>query len=133
MRKIIFVLLFSLIVTATAYSAVISKSPIELRSTMMPIMDSIQQAYNENNYSSMAGCFSETMFKDFPQIDFEALQKKLKPVYGAIKKVEYIGFLNQLDFTIVLYKAQCEKSDMLIRVSLGKIRNKPRIVGLWFG
>jgi len=58
------------------------------------------------------------------------LLKKL----GKYKSKEYLGFLNQERYTIVLWKGKFAESnnDILIKLVLSKRQDKTVVVGLWF-
>ncbi|MDD4202944.1 MAG: hypothetical protein PHQ52_05700 [Candidatus Omnitrophica bacterium] len=134
MKKIfIILLLFFAILQINSFAEPISKSPTEVQKISAPILDAIVESYNDSNYDRMGVFFSEKMFEEFPQIDFISARKSLIALYGTIQDLAYIGFLTQLNNSIVLYKATCEHSDMLIKVVLSQEGSNYKIVGLWFG
>jgi len=134
MKKIfIGIMLFCLILQLNSFAEPISKSPTEVQKLSAPILDAIVESYNDSNYDRMGIFFSEKLFEEFPQIDFISARKSLIALYGTIQDLAYIGFLTQLNNSVVLYRATCEHSDMLIKVVLSEQGGNYKIVGLWLG
>lgn len=133
MKKITAVLLSLFLTTGIyAFAAPVSQSYSETKAIAAPFIDGIKEAYNSGNYDKMATFFDESMFENFPQSKFTETRKEIFDLYGKLDSVEYIGFINQLDATMVMYKGYFEKTEGLIKVVISTEDNKPVVIGLWF-
>jgi len=133
MKNRIFIFLCMLcILCEAAFCVPIGRNENEVKKNADPIIKQVIDAYNTNNYAKIAIIFGEIMFNEFPQKKFEKLREDIFPLYGKIKSARYMGFITQLDDSIIVYKSEAEKSELLIKLALSYENERVVIVGIWF-
>lgn len=62
------------------------------------------------------------------------MRSELLKKVGKYQDKQYLGFLNQQRYTIVLWKGKFaeSKDDILIKLVLSKRQDRTVVVGLWF-
>jgi hypothetical protein len=119
-------------VQGAALAEPIGRNDRDVESAAKDYIKSVVDAYNSQQYAKMAMNFGENMFSDFPQATFDKLMSTVMTLSGKIKVVKYLGFITQLDYTVIIYKAETEKSEMFIKLSLSDDNGKVSIIGVWF-
>jgi hypothetical protein len=88
----------------------------------------------EGDYELFTSRFSPALKKAQDREAFLQLQKSFQKKLGKFVSMEYLGFYEQYNSTIALFKARFtkEKDDVLIRLVLDKPGSNPTLTGLWF-
>jgi len=126
-------MMLSALVMTAAYCVPIGDTDAKVMKSSDPLIRAVVDSYNTKDYAKLAMHFSEETFKTFSQATFDKIIKDIQPVYGRIISADYLGFVGQLDNTIVVYKAYAENSEMLIKLVLTEESQKVCISGVWFG
>ena len=97
------------------------------------VLEEIIRGISEGDYNLYSRNFSQAMKSAHTREIFLELQKNLQKNLGKFQSMEYIGFLNQSNNLIVIFKARFgkEKDDVEIRLVL-EDRDHPQVTGLWF-
>jgi hypothetical protein len=97
------------------------------------VLEEIIRGISEGDYNLYSRNFSQAMKSAQTREIFLELQKNLQKNLGKFQSMEYIGFLNQFNNLIVIFKARFgkEKDDVEIRLVL-EDRDNPKVTGLWF-
>ncbi len=132
MRLVIFIACFS--VSSWALADVIGYADKEVQEIAEPILDGILQGFKDNDYTQYAKNFDDMLKESVPEKRFLAVDQQIEGSMGEFKSREYLGFLNQGQITVILWKGQFEKSenDILIKLVISKRANTFVVTGLWF-
>ncbi len=97
------------------------------------VLEEIIRGISEGDYNLYSRNFSQAMKSAETREIFLELQKNLQKNLGKFQSMEYIGFLNQSNNLIVIFKARFgkEKDDVEIRLVM-EDRDHPKVTGLWF-
>ncbi|MBI5251191.1 MAG: DUF3887 domain-containing protein [Desulfomonile tiedjei] len=97
------------------------------------VLEGVIRGISEGDYDLYSKNFSQAMKAAQTREVFLELQRSLQKNLGKFKSVEYVGFLNQYNNVIAIFKARFtkEQDDIEIRVVL-EDRDIPKVTGLWF-
>ena len=110
------------------------KDPDFVAARATAIMHRIMQGISEGDYSLYTQDFSKTMKDSQNRESFLQVQRNLQKSVGKFQSIEYLGFYEQYQGIITLFKARFskEKEDVLIKLVLDGKRSEPQVTGLWF-
>lgn len=97
-------------------------------------MDEILAGFTENDYIKYSKHFDSQMLQVIPEEKFRITREQILYGFGNYQSKKYLGYLNQNNMTVVLYKGKFDKfnGDVLIKVVLGKEGDLYYVQGLWF-
>ena len=121
-------------VSISAAAAPVGTSDQQVKAVAEPIVDSLLTGFNQGDYAKFSKDFDKNLRETIHEKSFEQVRGDLLKKLGQYKSKKYLGFLNQQDYTIVLWKGTFAdtKSDVLIKLVLRKSDNKVSVAGLWF-
>jgi hypothetical protein len=136
-RKIgfsILVIVALFLLTFHAVGAQVGTSDQQVKAVAEPILNSLMKGFNQGDYAQFSKNFDKNLRETINEKKFEQVRGDLLKRLGKYKSKKYLGFLNQEDYTIVLYKGAFAdtKNDMLIKLVLKKSKDKVSVAGLWF-
>jgi len=122
------------VLTISAAAAPVGTSDQQVKAVAEPILDSLLTGFNQGDYAKFSKDFDKNLRETIHEKSFEQVRGDLLKKLGQYKSKKYLGFLNQQDYTIVLWKGTFAdtKSDVLIKLVLRKSDNKVSVAGLWF-
>jgi len=128
---IVFVLCF---VTWSLSADVIGKTDEEVRGIVEPMLDNILEGMKVGDYNKYSKDFDDTTEEAVSEKRFLEFDSQVKKHMGNYLSREYLGFLTKTGMTIVLWKAQFDKTeeDILIKLVISKKEDRYLITGLWF-
>lgn len=136
MKRIIWAAAIIIILAACfpAFADVVGKTNEEVRAIAEPIVNSILEGFNADDYAKFSKDFDDTMKEALPNEKFLKTNKQMKGETGNYKSREYLGFLNKAQYAVVLWKGKFDKTseDVLIKLVLSKRGDKYVVAGLWF-
>ncbi len=137
MRKMGIVILAAValvLLTLPAAGAPVGTSDQQVKDVAEPILDSLMEGFNQGKYAQFSKYFDKNLRETINEKKFKEVRGDLLKKLGKYKSKKYLGFLNQEDYTIVLYKGAFAdtKNDMLIKLVLKKSKDKVSVAGLWF-
>jgi len=117
-----------------ALAAYVGTSDQQVKAAAEPILDNLMTGFNKGDYAQFAQNFDQTMRKTITEKKFQQVREDLLKKWGKYKSKTYLGFLNQKDYTIILWKAVFAdtKRDVLIKLVLSKSKDNVLVSGLWF-
>jgi hypothetical protein len=126
--------LIVLLVAMPAGAAFIGTDDGQVKAVATPILDNLLAGFNQGNYAQYSQNFDDTLREAIPEKKFQQVREELLKKMGAFKSKNYLGFLNQKAFTVVLWKGAFAgtRDDILIKLVLSKRQDKVVVVGLWF-
>lgn len=134
MKRIFLVVLLLVIMFPSVNAEIIGKTNEEVEKIADPIMDNILKEMYAGDYQNFSKDFDDNM-KDFlNEGKFRTDTKAIIDEIGEYSSREYLGFLNQDNMTVVLWKGEFKgtENDILIKLVLSKRGNKYCVMGLWF-
>jgi hypothetical protein len=134
MRKTFIFLVFLAITSISLNAAYIGNTNEEVLKVAEPIMDKLLYSIKVNDYTKCIQLCSEDLQKRLTKKSFEKSVEKWYDLYGKRTSIEYIGFLNKNNLTVVLWKAQYEKTKnhVMIKLVLTKQNGKIIIVDILY-
>jgi len=124
---------FMLCVTL-AGADVVGTSDQQVQAAADPILDNLLTGFNEGDYQKYSKDFDPTLKESLPEAKFKQVRSEILQKIGKYQSRKYLGFLNQNQFTVVLWKGKFSDtaSDVLIKLVSSKRPDKVVVVGLWF-
>ena len=124
---------FMLCVTL-AGADVVGTSDQQVQAAADPILDNLLAGFNEGDYQKYSKDFDPTLKESLPEAKFKQVRSEILQKIGKYQSRKYLGFLNQNQFTVVLWKGKFSDtaSDVLIKLVSSKRPDKVVVVGLWF-
>lgn len=106
----------------------------QVQAVATPILDNLLEGFNQGKYDQYARDFDDTLREAISQKKFQQVRSELLKKLGKYQDKQYLGFLNQQRYTIVLWKGKFSgsKDDILIKLVLSKRKDHTVVVGLWF-
>ncbi len=135
MRKnVVGILALVLLVAMPATAAFVGTDNGQVKGVAEPILDNLLAGFNQGNYAQYSKDFDATLREAIPEKKFQQVREDLLKKLGAFKSKNYLGFLNQQAYTVVLWKGTFAgtKDDVLIKLVLSKRQDKVVVIGLWF-
>ncbi len=136
MKNIINITLAALLGTAClpTYAEVIGHTDAEVRTIAAPILDNILEGLKTGDYAKYVKHFDQTMKDALPQSTFVISNMQIRHLFGQYGSRHYLGFLKKGNMTLVLWKAQYDKTedDVLIKLTLSKRGDRNWVTGLFF-
>jgi len=137
MRKPVVSTLIMVAVLFLAISAAadfVGQTNEQVKAVATPILENLMVGFNQGKYDQYSRDFDDTMREAINKKKFQQVRSQLLKKLGKYKDKEYLGFLNQKRYTIVLWKGKFSetKNDILIKLVLSKRQDKIMVVGLWF-
>ncbi len=126
--------LLALLSALTAAAALVGTDDQQVKAVAEPILDSLLAGLNEGNYAQYSKDFDDAMREALPEKKFLQVRQDIIERWGKYQSKKYLGFLNQQNYTVVLWKGTFDgtKNDVLIRLVLAKRQDKVAVAGLWF-
>jgi len=123
-----------LLISMNASAEVVGNKDEGVHAVAEPMLESLMQGYNKNDYSLYSRYFSEDMKKAITEESFSKVRSQLQKQIGNLVSRKYLGFLNRQGMTTVLWKARFDKTkdDILIKLVVSKKGDKNYVEGLWF-
>ena len=120
--------------SASTHAEVIGKTDEEVQLVAESIIDTILTGMKTEDYAMYSKDFDETMKEALTEEAFLAANKQILESMGDYKSREYLGFLNQGEMTVILWKGTFDKTDndLLIKLVVSKREDKHLVAGLWF-
>ncbi|MFW6123491.1 MAG: DUF3887 domain-containing protein [Thermodesulfobacteriota bacterium] len=117
-----------------ALAAFVGTSDKQVKGVAEPILDNLMQGFNQGDYAQFSQNFDQTMRKTITEKKFQQVREDLLKKWGKYKSKTYLGFLNQKDYSMILWKAVFAdtKRDVLIKLVLSRSQDKILVSGLWF-
>lgn len=134
MRKTIAVIAILLVFTNISIAEIIGDSDPVIETIATPILDDLLAGFNDNDYVRYSKYFDKEMLNAIPEEKFKITREQILYDLGGYISKKYLGYLNQNNMTIVLYKGKYDKfnGDVLIKLVLIKEGDKYFVKGLWF-
>lgn len=122
------------VLSISAAAAPVGTSDQQVKAVAEPILDSLMTGFNQGDYAQFSQNFDKNLRETIHEKKFEQVRGDLLKKLGQNKSKKYLGFLNQEDYTIVLWKGTFAgtQNDVLIKLVLKKSDNKVSVAGLWF-
>ncbi len=119
---------------AAALAAPVGTEDRQVKALAEPILDNLMKGFNQGDYAQFSNNFDQTMRETITEKNFQQVRDDLLKKWGKYKSKTYLGFLNQKDYTIILWKAAFAdtKRDVLIKLVLSRSQDKIFVSGLWF-
>jgi hypothetical protein len=120
--------------SASTHAEVIGKTDEEVQLIAEPVLNTILAGMKTEDYAMYSKDFDGTMKEALTEEAFLAANKQILESMGEYKSRKYLGFLNQGEMTVVLWKGSFEKTenDFLIKLVVSKQEGKHVVTGLWF-
>lgn len=133
MWRIIAICIF-LFFSSTTSADIIGDSDQVVESITTPILDELLAGFNENDYARYSRHFDQEMLKAIPEEKFRITREQILYDIGNYQSKKYLGYLNQNNMTVVLYKGKFSKffGDVLIKLVLTRVGDQYYVKGLWF-
>ena len=136
MRKKVTGILLIIILACSlpAGAALLGTDERQIKAAGEPILDNLMAGFNNDNYAQYSRDFEAALREAMPEAKFKQVRSDLIEKFGKFKSKKYLGFLNQQNHTVVLYKAAFDgtQNDILIRLVLDRQQDKVKVAGLWF-
>lgn len=137
MRKIsisILAIVTLCLLTLPAVAAPVGTGDQQVKALAEPIVDNLMTGFNQGNYAKFSKNFDATMQETIHEKKFQEVRQDLLKKWGKYQSKKYLGFLNQKEYTLVLWKAAFADTarDVLIKLVLSKRQDKVYVAGLWF-
>lgn len=116
------------------FAEVISGTDAEVKAIASPILDTLIKGLQTNDYAKYSSQLDPTNKEIMPENKFIQANAQIENKMGECISREYLGFLNQSNMTVVLFKARFSKinDDVLAKLVISKIGGKYFATGLWF-
>ncbi len=106
---------------------------MQLKKLALPIMETIQQGMNEDNYEKYSTDFDERMKNAITEKVFKQTQTLMNDKVGKFEAFTFDKVMKKDQFYVIMYKGKFEKEDNVkISLSIQKIKDKYFVSGLWF-
>jgi Protein of unknown function (DUF3887) len=117
-----------------AGAASVGSDDRQVKAVAEPILNNLLTGLNQGNYAQYSRDFDEAMREAISEKKFQQVREDLIEKLGKFKSKKYLGFLNQQNYTAVLWKGAFDatKNDVLIKLVLAKRQDKVVVAGLWF-
>lgn len=117
-----------------AVAAPIGKTDEEVRSLAEPIAEGLLRGFNEGDYRLYAQNFDDALKEAIPERKFHQVREEILKKLGSYRNKQYLGFLTQQPYTVVLWKGSFAGTadDILIKLVLSRRQEVIKVVGLWF-
>jgi hypothetical protein len=136
MRKslTILVILIALMSSRPAAAALVGHDDGQIKAAAEPILDNLLAGFNDDNYAKYSRDFDAKLREALPEAKFQQVRGEIIEKLGKFQSKKYLGFLNQQNHTIVLWKAAFDgtQNDILIKLVLARRQDKVEVAGLWF-
>ncbi len=136
MRHIIRIVIIMAIVgiAVSTFAEVIGKTNEEIRIIAEPILDSILEGIETEDYAKYSRDFDGTMKEIISKKKFPGVNLQIQNSIGNYQSRKYLGSLIKGQMTVVLWKGRFDRSadDVLIKLVVSKRKNKYLVTGLWF-
>lgn len=134
MWKILVTIALLLLCSCTTYAEIVADNDNVVESIATPILDEILAGFKENNYSKYSEHFGQEMLNAIPEEKFRITREQILYDFGDYQSKKYLGYLNQNNMTVVLYKGKFDKfmGDVLIKIVLTREGDLYYVKGLWF-
>ena len=126
--------LLTTIGASAVYAEPLSGSREEILAVADPILENILAGFENNDYGLYARDFDVLLRESLPESKFRLTDQQLEKSLGHFKEKEYLGFLQQAQMTVVLWKGRFSLTDgdILIKLVLSQRPDKVVVTGLWF-
>lgn len=120
--------------SSTTYAKIVADNDGVVESIATPIMDEILAGFKENNYIKYSKYFDQEMLNAIPKEKFKITREQILYDIGNYQSKRYLGYLNQNNMTVILYKGKFDKfmGDVLIKIVLTREGDLYYVKGLWF-
>ena len=117
-----------------AKADIIAQNNEEVKSIAEPVLDNILSGFELNEYEVYARDFDATLREAVSQQKFKETKAWLDQALGPCLDKEYLGYLNQGQMTVVLWKGKFNRTenDVLIKLVMSKRGAEYFVTGLWF-
>lgn len=124
----------TLALAAGAGADPIGKNDKQVRAVADPILDNLLTSFNAGDYAKYSRDFDDTLKEMMPEEKFQKVREDLFKKIGKYRSRQYLGYLTQNKQTVALWKGKFGNtgSDILIKLSVSKRKDKNVVVGLWF-
>lgn len=127
-------LLGVLLVAAPAAAGWVGKSDEEVKGAVEAVLDNLLAGFNAGDYRKYSRDFDATLKEALPERKFQETRAAVLKKLGAYQTRQYLGYLNQNQYTVVLWKGRFANApdDVLIRLVASKRGDRIVVTGLWF-
>ena len=135
MRRTALFLLAAVVIAASGSMAdVVGHSSRAVKRVADPILGDLLNAANQGAFKLAAKDFSPEFQQSLPSSELAEIIAGLRRDHGAYVTHEYLGSLATQGRTtsLALWKAQYERDDVLIRMTLEQRDGRAYVTGLWF-
>jgi len=123
------------VMLSSVKAKIIADNDKDVKRIADPIMDNILEGMKIESYEIYPKDFDKTMKRALDEKAFLLTNSKIEDRIGNYQSRIFLGFLNQDDFTVILYKGKFNgtKNDVLMKLVLDKKKqDKIEVSGLWF-
>lgn len=134
MQRLIVMLIALFLFSSTTHAGIVADSDQTAETIATPILDEVLAGFGENDYAKYSKYFDSQMLQAIPEGKFKITREQILYDIGNYQSKKYLGYLNQHDMTVVLYKGKFDKflGDVLIKIVLAREGDKYYVKGLWF-
>ncbi len=127
-------ILLALLWALPAAAALVGTDDQQVKAVAEPILDNLLGGLNKGNYAQYSKDFDDALREALPEKKFLQVRQDIIERWGKYQSKNYLGFLNQQNYTVMLWKGTFDgtKNDVLIRLVLAKRQDKVVVAGLWF-
>jgi hypothetical protein len=113
---------------------VVGNSDAEVQAVADPILDNLLAGFNAGDYPKYSKDFDTMLKESLPETKFRQVRSDILKKIGKYQSRQYLGFLNQEQFTVALWKGKFSQTanDVLIKLVTSRRPDKVVVVGLWF-
>lgn len=117
-----------------AQAGFVGQSDREVQAAVEPLLDNLLAGYNTGDYHLYSRDFDETLKEAIPEGKFRETREGLLKKLGTCQSRQYLGFLNQNHYTVVLWKGRFSGTpdDVLLRLVASRRGERVVVTGLWF-
>ncbi|MEJ5330976.1 MAG: hypothetical protein WHT07_12575 [Desulfobaccales bacterium] len=120
--------------TGVALAGFVGNNDREVQAAVEPLMDNLLAGYNHGDYRTYSRDFDDTLKEAMPERKFRETRESLLKKLGPWQSRQYLGYLNQNHYTVILWKGRFAGTpdDVLIRLVASRRGERVVVTGLWF-
>lgn len=123
-----------LLLAAPAAAEVAGKTDQEVQAAAELLLDNLLAGFNDGDYPRYSRDFDQMLKEAIPAAKFQQVRGDILKKLGKYQARQYLGFLSQGQFTVVLWKGRfaATDNDVLIKLAVSKRLDRTVVTGLWF-
>lgn len=117
-----------------AQAGFVGQTDREVQAAVEPLLDNLLAGYNHGDYRIYTRDFDDTLKEAIPEGKFRQTRESLLKKLGTWQSRQYLGYLNQNHYTVILWKGRFSGTadDVLIRLVASRRGERVVVTGLWF-